>query len=268
MTTKIFCIVLIASSLFGCGKVPINEKGKPIASFSDGFETNSLSKYDLLLVSDSSYNTSIVSSPTRKGNGALKTLLRPTDFVFNGYRTELAIFNSAFYQSEAYYGLSFYIDTNYQDDSYTLLCQWQDLPDYLQGESWTSTPVLHGSPPPLLLHYVDGKLELKGNESTMQSDKTFAISPSIPIEKGKWYDFTAHIYWDDTDRGFIEAWLNNDFITPSNGVDHKFYKRNLFNRSGNYFKFGQYHGHIVPTHTNTVFFDAVKIGSTFQSVQP
>ena len=260
---------LFAPLLFlSCGKVPINEKGKPIHPFNDGFENKSLSLYDLLLVSDSSINTTFVSSPTRSGNIALKTVLRPSDFVYNGYRTELAIYNSSFYQSEAYYGFSFYIDSNYQDQSYTLLCQWQDLPDYLQGESWTSTPVLHGSPPPLLLHYVDGKLELKGNENTMQSDKTFAISSSIPIEKGKWYDFTAHIYWDDTDKGYIEAWLNKEYITPSNGLDYKFYKRNLFNRSGNYFKFGQYHGGIKPTHSNIVYFDEVKIGSTFQSVQP
>lgn len=261
-------IVISIAMLVACGKVPINEPGKPIRTFSENFETNSLNSFDLLLAQDSSFNTSIVDFPVRKGTKALKTILRPTDFIYNGYRTELAIYNSANYQSEAFYGFSFFIDTNYQDESYTLLCQWQDLPDYLRGESWTSTPSLHGSPPPLQLTYINGNIELKGNTNPRSSNQTFLIGNTIKIEKGIWYDFTAHIYWDDTDKGYIEAWLNDDYITPYNGSDYKYYSQNLVNRAGNYFKFGQYHGHIKPKHTNLVYFDEVKIGSTFNSVQP
>lgn len=263
-----FGVILFVLVLLSCGKVPLNEPNQPIEPFEDRFEINKLKFYDLLLVKDTNANLSLVNYPIRSGKSALKTTLHTEDFVFNGYRTELAVYHSANYQSEAYYGFSFYIDTNYQDDSYTLLCQWQDLPDYLRGESWTSTPVLHGSPPPIQFSYVDGKMELRGNSNPRSSNQTYLIGNSIPVEKGKWYDFTAHIYWDDTDKGFIEAWLNKEYITPNNGTDHKFYSANLYNRAGNYFKFGQYHGHIQPKNNNVVYFDEVKIGSTFQSVQP
>jgi hypothetical protein len=51
---KKFGFFLFAPLLFlSCGKVQINEKGKPTNPFNDGFENKSLSRYDLLLVSDS-----------------------------------------------------------------------------------------------------------------------------------------------------------------------------------------------------------------------
>jgi hypothetical protein len=78
----------------------------------------------------------------------------------------------------------------------------------------------------------------------------------------------AHIYWNDDNTAYQEIWINGKPITPFNGVDNKYYFRNLFNRTGNYFKFGQYRGKDKNEHSNIIYFDEVKIGSTYKEVAP
>lgn len=261
MKKFIIYISLICSCL-GCGKVPTAEPGQPFESFTGDFEQGKLTGFHYLVV-DQDFNTQIVTSPVRKGTFALKNILQPNDYIFNGYRTELALYNCAKYKTEVYYGFSFMIDANYQDPEYNLLCQWQDLPNYQQGEDFASTPVLHGSPPPLALVYTDGKVEFKINTNPTSSNETVNIGSSIPITKGIWYDAIFHIYWSDEKDGYAEAWLNGVNIT--NG---KTYKPNLYSRTGNYFKFGQYRGKDKTRHTNIVYFDEVKIGTSYAEVAP
>jgi hypothetical protein len=116
-----------------------------------------------LLVVDPSINTQIVTDPVRKGNFAVKNTLRPDDYIFNGYRAELSVYNCAKYKTEVYYAFSFMVDTAYSDPEFNLICQWQDLPYYIQGENWEPNPTLHASPPPLALVYASGNLEIKMN---------------------------------------------------------------------------------------------------------
>ena len=261
-------LYLISSILLiACGKVPTTNPNQPIPSFIGDFENGTVSGFHYLMV-DTTKNTQIVTYPVRKGKYALKNILHPDDFASNGYRTELAIYNSAFYKSEAYYGFSFWVDSNYMDTSYNLVCQWQDLPYYLQGEDWSPSPTLHGSPPPISLTLVNNTLELKMNDNPSASNQTFLVGNPLKIEKGKWYDVVAHIYWNDDNTAFQEIWINGKPITPFNGVDYKYYYRNLFNRTGNYFKFGQYRGKDKSDHSNIIYFDEVKIGSTFNEVAP
>ncbi len=259
--------IIVAFCFFSCGKVPTSEPGLPISPFNENFDDAKINGVHYLVV-DSVADLKLLNSPVRKGSCALKNILHPEDFVFNGYRTELAIYDCAKYKSEAFYGFSFMIDTAYSDMRFNLLCQWQDLPYYIQGEWWEPTPTLHGSSPPLALVYADGNLELKINEDPSSDQHTVVISSIPSIEKGKWYDMVFHVYWSDENDGFIEAWVNGNFFTPYNGTNHKYYKRNLFNRTGNYFKFGQYRGHIKPIGVNAVYFDEIKIGSSYNDVAP
>jgi hypothetical protein len=251
----------------GCGKVPTPEPNQPFEHFTGDFETGNLNGFHFL-VPDTSINTIVVANPVRKGNFALKNTLRPDDYINNGYRSELAVYNCAKYKSEVFYGFSFMIDTNYSDQQYNIICQWQDLPNYLQGEDWSSSPVLHGSPPPVALTYVNGTIELKMNDNPNASDQTFLVGNPVSVNKGQWYDMVFHIYWDDDNSAFVEAWINGSYFTPFNGSDNKYYKRNLFNRTGNYFKFGQYRGKDKTANTNIVYFDEVKIGSSYIEVTP
>ena len=252
---------------FACGKVPTSEPNQQISLFIGDFENGNISCFHYLVV-DTTKNTQIVTYPVRKGKYALKNTLKPEDYIYNGYRTELAIYNCAKYKSDVFYGFSFWVDTNYQDTSYNLICQWQDLPYYIQGEVWEPSPKLQGSPPPIALIYVNETLELKMNDSPSTNTKTFLVGKPLTTEKGKWYDLVAHIYWNDDNTAYQEVWINGKPITPFNGIDNKYYKRNLYNRAGNYFKFGQYRGKEKSEHTNSIYFDEVKIGSTYNEVAP
>lgn len=250
----------------GCGEVPTEIPGQPFEHFIGDFETGNIDNF-YLLVKDTSYNTQIVTNPVRKGNYALKNILRPDDYIYNGIRTELSVYKCAKYKTEVYYGFSIMIDSAYQDQRFNLICQWQDLPYYIQGEVWEPMPVLHASPPPLAMVYVDGNLDLnRCLGPTSQEVENLAHFPSIT--KGIWYDLVFHMYWSDENDGYVECWVNGTPITAFNGTDHKVYRPNLFVRSGNYFKFGQYRGKETPTHTNTIYFDEVKIGSSYAEVAP
>lgn len=267
MKNKCYTYIMVLTLLYSCGKIPTPEPNQPFDHFVGDFETGNLNGWHYL-VFDTAINTKIVTNPVRKGNYALKNTLRPDDYIFNGYRTELSVYNCAKYKTEVFYAFSFMIDTNYSNQEFNLICQWQDLPNYNQGENWEPTPILHGSSPPLALIYVNGTLELKMNENPNSNNTTFIVGNAQPINKGQWYDAIFHIYWSDDNTAYIEAWLNGNHITPYNGTDNKFYKRNLYNRAGNYFKFGQYRGKDKTTNTNIIYFDEVKIGSSYTEVAP
>lgn len=260
-------LAALMALLLGCGEVPIPEPDEAFDHFVGDFETGSLAGFHFLVL-DTAINTPIVRSPVRKGAFALQNTLRPDDYIYNGYRAELAVYNCAKYKTDVYYGFSFMIDTNYSDQAFNLICQWQDLPDYVQGEAWEPDPNLRGSSPPLALVYVDGQIELKMNRNPRSNGATFLVGSPQTVLQGQWIDVVAHMYWSDDAAAFTEVWLDGAPITPFNGVDHKYYQENLFNRAGNYFKFGQYRGKDATAHTNTIYFDEVKVGSTYQEVAP
>jgi hypothetical protein len=259
-------ICFLSFSTYSCGEVPTEIPGQPVEHFVGDFETGNFNNFHFL-VPDTSFNTQIVTHPVRKGTFALKNTLRPKDYIFNGIRSELSVYNCAKYKTEVYYGFSVLIDTNYDDLRYNLICQWQDLPYYITGEVWEPTPVLHGSPPPLALIYVDGNFELKRGKGPV-SQETELLASAPAITKGVWHDLVFHVFWSDEDDGYIEAWFDGNYFTPNNGADFKVYKPNLYVRSGNYFKFGQYRGKETPTQTNTVYFDEIKIGTSYTEVAP
>lgn len=251
--------------LLGCGKVPTAEPNQPFTHFVADFESGNLENFHALTV-DPAVNTVVVAHPVRKGNYALKNTMRPDDYIFNGYRSELSVYNCAKYKTEVYYAFSFMIDSGYSDPAFNLICQWQDLPYYIQGETWEPNPNLRGSSPPMALVYVDGNLELKMNENPTSDKDTYLVGTPQPIQKGVWYDIIAHVYWSDDQTAYTEVSINGTYITPANGADHKFYRPNLFNRTGNYFKFGHYRGKDKPQHTNIIYFDELKIGSSLEEV--
>lgn len=268
MKNSLYLVNIFALFLFSsCGKLPSSEPNGTLIHFNGDFENATFSNFHYL-IPDTSINTTIVTNPVRKGNYALKNTLRPDDYINNGYRAELAVYNCAEYKTDVFYGFSFLIDPNYTDSSYNLICQWQDLPNYSQGENWQPHPNLRGSSPPIALVYVNGKLEIKMNDNPQSNNHTFLVGSPTSILKGEWYDVVAHIYWNDNQTAFLELWVDGELKTPFNGIDNKYYQRNLFNRDGNYFKFGQYRGKNNPVHENTMFFDEVKIGSSYNEVSP
>ncbi len=265
MKFSVLRFLFIASLAASCGKVPTELPDRPVERIVRDFESGNLGGFHYLVV-DTNFNTQIVTAPVRRGNYALKNTLRPEDFIFNGYRTELSLYDCARYKTEVYYGFSVMIDTAYSDNQFNLICQWQDLPYYIQGEAWDPTPVLHGSSPPLALVYADGKLVTVMNENPNSDNHTFQISDPLSVNKGEWIDVIFHVFWSDDNDGYVEAWINDAPII--NSPDNRYYGRNLFARTGNYFKFGQYRGHNATANTNIVYFDEVRIGTSYNEVKP
>lgn len=261
-----FCLCVWAA-FSSCGKIPTAEENQTFENFSEDFESGSLTQFSFL-VADPAVNTVIVNNPVRQGTHALRVTLRPEDYLNNGYRAELSIYNRCKYKTDVYYGFSFLVDTTYEDQRYNLICQWQDLPNYMAGEGWTQTPVLYASSPPVALILVDDQLQLKYNEKPGSNNQTEILGTYNTLLKGVWVDLVLHAYWSTGNDGFLECWVNGQPIINPSGDDHKFYGRNLFNRQGNYFKFGQYRGSEPPTHTNSVYFDVVKVGHSYAEVAP
>ncbi len=265
---KITLILIFSAFLNGCGKLPTAEPNQSFNHFRGDFESGNLLGWHYL-IPNQSVNTILVNMPVRHGKFALKNTLRPDDYINNGYRAELAVYDCAFFKTEVYYAWSFMIDTGYTEGGYNVIAQWQDLPNYSQGENWDPIIALHGSPPPIALIYEDSQIVINMNDTPNPiPNSTFTVSNKVRIEKGKWQDIICHIYWVDDATGYIEAWLNGSFFTTFNGTDYKYFQRNLYNRSGNYFKFGQYRGKNNPLKTNIIYLDELRIGSSYLEVAP
>lgn len=260
-TLQLFLGLALLPVIFSaCGKTPTAEPGKPVLHFTGDFETGDFSQFHLLVPGDT--NARIVSNPVRKGTYSARFFLRPGDIINNGNRSELAVYNCAEYHTDVYYGWSFMIDTSWSDAHYCLLSQWQNLPNYEMGEDWNNT---FPSPPPLALVYTDGLLEVKWNEKVVREDVQTIGSRNIG--KGVWHDVVFRVYWSDQNDGFIEAWLDGSPLIS--GTGNRFYGANLYNRSGNYFKFGLYRGHDSDTYPAIIAFaDELKIGSSYDEVKP
>lgn len=252
------CLLLLLP--FGCGKVPIPEEGLQFDHFTGDFENGDLSAFHLLVPNDT--NAVVIDSPVRKGNHAVRFFLRPEDRMNHGNRTELGVYNCAKYHTEVYYGWSFMIDTSYNDPHYCLFSQWQNLPDFGNGENWDNT---FPSPPPLALVYADGEIRINRNEKVVnEAAETIA---GKPVDKGVWHDIVFHVYWSDDSQGFVEAWLDGEPMISSG--DHKYYGSNLYNRAGNYFKFGLYRGSDADEYKPLIAYgDELKIGSSYEEVKP
>lgn len=253
-------VTLIFLLIGSCARLPTPEPDQSFDHFVGDFEDSSLTKFHgLIPFAD---NAVIVNDTVRRGNFAVKFLLRPGDVTNNGNRVELGVHNCAKYGTEVYYGWSFMIDTSWSDTHYCLLSQWQNLPDYMNGEEWNNT---FPSPPPLALVYVDGMLNINRNEKVV--NENIQTIGSRPISKGIWYNVIFRVYWSDCDDGYIEAWLND--VPVIDGSSNRFYGANLYNRAGNYFKFGLYRGSDTDQYSPLISWcDELRIGSSYEEVRP
>ncbi len=201
---------------------------------------------------------------SRLGAGCVKVTLVPGDFAAHGHRAELKIFNEDALNQEVWYSWSIMVPESYQDTvnfGKQIFSQFHMLPDFDQGEDWgtyDAEPMLvliynfNGEDRHIYIHY---GLKYENEEPVAQ----------IPVEKGRWYDFTFQLKWSKSDSGFVQAWVNREKVTPFNGEDHKVYGRNMYNYVPPYLKMGLYRAEEVTT-TNTIYIDELRIGNTYEEV--
>jgi hypothetical protein len=264
MSSDRFLSFLLSGSflvlIISCAKLPSPEPGQEFEHFTGDFEDSSIASFHGLIPYPE--NVVIVSDTVRRGNHAVRFTLRPGDVTNNGNRVELGVHNCAKYGTEVYYGWSFMIDTSWTDTHYCLISQWQNLPNYQQGEEWNNT---FPSPPPLALIYIDGVIKLQWNEKVVNENvQTIA---ERPISKGVWCDVIFRVFWSDQEDGYVEAWMNDVPMIDDN--DHRFEGRTLYNRAGNYFKFGLYRGSDTDEYDPLISWcDELHIGSSYEEVRP
>ena len=266
--------IVLSSMGIGCNPIDVfrpqlprkYELYKGVEPFVGDFETGDFSGFGLEFAHKDS--GCIVTNPVRKGNYAVKFTLAPGDIASKGNRAELHYNNpSPYYRCEAYYGCSFMIDKNYKENGkWQMLFHFHDQPDWSIGETWDPETWITYTPRKsvLAMLYMNDTLSICTNSFT-RDDVAIA---SFPAKKGAWVDMGYHVRWSPKeDEGFIEVMKDGKRISPFNGVDHKFYGANVYNKMGGKLKLGLYRDKSI-TSTNVVYFDEVKIGNSYEEVLP
>ncbi|SHH40543.1 heparin lyase I family protein [Massilia sp. CF038] len=180
-----------------------------------------------------------LSSRGRSGK-AMKFTVQPEDKVSNGNRSEVHLVSRKFGSvgNEAWYQGYVMIPKDYCDTCWTgsepkfqrmVIMQWHDSPE---NGDWNNF-VSHSPLASLRYTGEGGVPRFTLNHGWVTSNNTTAIAEK-PIEKGRWYKFTAHIRWAKDTSGFMEAFLDDVPFGP------KHYARNMTNNYPAYMKIGMY----------------------------
>lgn len=259
-------IVLVSFLPFAsCMRSPLNDDGVLPVYINTDFDSGNINGWSKnYVVEGYSFQYSTVSP--RSGTACAQFNLRPDDImhaneIVSSTRTEIAIDGVAPWRGDVYYGWSFKIDSAYIDsDEWQVVGQFHDKPDFAAGESWEFYPP---NSPPVSYTLQNGEIALS---MSTPGNRVIKVARRA-VAKGVWLDIVTHVYWSEGIDGFVEAWINDVPLTPYNGKDYKYYRPNLFNRSGNYLKIGLYRSKEIKT-TNTVYFDSVRSGKTYAEVRP
>lgn len=250
MRNLIFVVIFIAISL-SCNEnqfVIPNENQNIFPN--GGFEFGSLYGWSLEGARDSSIK--VIMSPVFEGKYAARLTLFPGDIVSSGHRVELSRPYCAEYLTEMNYNWVFKIDQDFKEsDKKYLINQFHDYPDFLNGETWETMIVY---PPPVFTSYFNDTIYVHSHSI---SDGHNVIGKKAII-KGKWVSISYNIKWSLEEDGYIEAYINDQPVTPFNGNDHKYYTPTLYNKMGNFVKFGLYNDPSV-LDTNSIYIDNLRI---------
>ncbi len=175
-------------------------------------------------------------------------------------RSELQLKGTAPSNTEVYYSWDIKIDGAYQEsDDWQIIGQFHDQPDPAIGETWSDYPA-HS--PPLAFKYRNGSLIISVYSWEINGVMELV---STPLTKDAWHKIITRVYWSTENDGFVETWLDGNLIEGPDEVT-RYTARNLFNNAGNYLKIGLYRSKSILT-ANTVYYDNIKSGLTFESVQ-
>ncbi len=242
-----------------CGDLPVYTSGT-LTHFYDGFDGAIATNWSAQAYREECIQ--VVTNRARSGTGSVKFTIYPGDpEVASGARAELSYNNFDPYLGEVWYGWSFMLETNYVDSgSWQIMGQWHDQPDYQMGETWELFPA---NSPPVSIQYTNGILFM----DVLYQDEDGLRFPSRPISKGVWHDLVVHFKWSVWKSGFAEAWLDGAPLVHTNTADQRIEAPTCYNTAGNYLKIGIYRSPGA-TATNTIYFDEVRIGESYEEVTP
>lgn len=207
----------------------------------------------------------VVTQPVRKGRYAVRITLAPGDRAADKERAELKIGDKQIERThgsqggEMWYGWSLFLPAGYTDppgDQFQMLSQWHQQLPASAGRG------LKGAPP-IALHLVPNDrghaLVLIGQPTPTGSPRTLGEGQ---IRPDAWTDLIVHIKWSTGKDGFVEAWRDGHPFTKG-----KMYGPTLYSPVSNYWRLGLYR-HKGASTTNTVYYDEVRVGDSYQAVAP
>ncbi len=252
-------LLIVCGLLFlsGCSKISPKQDGDTVNVASDDYyrmDFENVEPSDLRL--DLPQKDSFRIMEADDGSHYAAFTIDKGDMVNSGTRCEMVIISRKLCRlKEAYYSWSLRLGDDYPDeDRWQLFAQWHDQPDEENGYNWQTKPPTF---PPISLRCKNRQLYVQINRP--QTNEWY-LGPRVPIPVGQWVTVLFHIKWSMGEDGFVEAWVNDQPLTPFNGTDHRVHVPTLYNSTGNYLKLGNYR-HNAINGPSTVEIDDIAIGS-------
>lgn len=227
---------------------PVQAKLRSHIIFDSDFESGNLNNWDIH-EGCCDYSHSLVSDPTRTGNFAYRSLLKPQD----PERSEVQL-DPFPKDAERWVGVSIYFP-NEGDKINMSVFQFHIKPD--KGQKWTS--------PPFQLKIENQQLILKryAKGTTGSKSQKWLLGPVV---RGQWTDFVFHIKSSSTANGLFEAWVNGSQKVSYQGVTALNRSRGPFIKMGVYVGIGKHVAKDTP-----LYYDELRIGdenATYEDVAP
>ncbi|MFL5420701.1 MAG: polysaccharide lyase [Myxococcales bacterium] len=185
----------------------------------------------------------VVPSPVREGQYALRTEVRQGDIASNGTRNELDYMLQQGEGTDLYYSWSTMFPAEYPNTAgFQVFTQWHQQQNI-------------GNAPPVVFHIANGQLRFTNNV-------TGTMVWSAPLVRGVWHDFIAHIKWSsNASVGFCELWYNGQHVAS------RTFGATLFPGTWVYLKQGLYRDNSIAP-TAVVFHDGMTVATALDDVLP
>lgn len=255
-------IGIVALVQLSCGTIADSQKKQNLTCahlastdiYQMDFDTVTPDELRLDRATDKSFQ--LIDAGEETGNRFARFMVDKEHLVKGGTRSEVVIVeDNNLKHRDAYYSWRFRLDKKYPAiKKWQLFAQWHDQPDKKNGMTWSTKPDTF---PPISLRCQDLNLYLQVNRPHVNQ---WFVGPMIPIQPGSWVKLFFHIHWSTEKDGFVEAWMDDQPLTPYNGTDHKLYVPTLYNSTGNFLKIGNYRHNQIEG-TTSVDVDDVRIGT-------
>ncbi len=212
----------------------------------------------------------IIQDPLDATNHVLQITVHPTDTPAQGdeekkkSRAEIGVRSVGDPGEERWFSFKFMIPKNFKDTqekkTFHIISQIQRYDKEIDGKYVDGYGLKDEGDtlsPTIALEYgsENGKSGVALKYGLADRTKPNTLLKKISIEKGQWYTIKLHVKWSQQDDGFVEGWINDESLTPSN---EKVFGANMYTNLPRDFRIGVYRGHDLQT-VNSVLFDDVKI---------
>ena len=206
-----------------------------------------------------------ITSPVRDGTYAGKFTVEPGDRAPGGERAEMVMWKPYYWNGK---------DIGYGNDFYYAWSTYLPSPGWQNANTWqlfwqAHTANYKGSPEVSLMLGSDDILFL-GKNNGVKDD----VNLGITLSKNVWHDFIVHVKWTKDATGVVEVWhklsteSNFEKLHTKTGYKTAQTLNSVWGSGEESIRtqFGIYRSAINGAPTSTIYNDAFRIGTTFDSV--